>query len=120
MVMTSYWWETPEKFDLFINEYQIYSVLDANNVPVPKRRLLCRTNYHFFQDPSQDLLQKCLLLIRDDVGDVCFKKMYWQVDNVNRHFYTDQYVFICSDMSMHTYIYFIVFPTQSPNMSMMT
>ena len=89
MIVTSFWWKKPEKLNIFLNEYQVYSI-KAGNIPVTKRRLLCQTNYHFFQDETQDYLQKCLVIIKDNTGSTCFKKTYWQIDRKNRKFYTNQ------------------------------
>ena len=88
MIVTSFWWEKPEKYDIYVNEYQVYSVRSEKNTVSRKKRLLARSNYHFFQDSDEDLLQKCLLLIKDKDGETCFRKLYTQIDNENRRYFT--------------------------------
>ena len=45
-----------------------------------KRRLLCQSEYFFFEDTDQDLIQKVQLTIKDNDGLLVFNKTYSQID----------------------------------------
>ena len=86
-------WKKPTTLNLVVSEYEIVKMLstsDAQLDHVPKRRLLCKSDYYFFDDLDQDSLTKCQLTIKDNNGLLCFNKTYSQVDNVNRRFFTNQ------------------------------
>ena len=86
-------WKKPTTLNLLVYEYEIVKMLSTSEAQlnhVVKRRLLCQSDYYFFDDPEEDYLTKCQLTIKDNKGTLCFNKTYNQVDNVNRRFFTNQ------------------------------
>ena len=93
MFISSMWWRKPTTLEITVNEYNIHKILTTSGDElshVLKRRFLCKSVYSFFDDSDEDDLSKCQLIITDDNGDVCLKKIYSQIDNVNRKFFTNQ------------------------------
>ena len=93
MFVTSMWWRKPTTMDITVNEYSLHKILSTSDEQLSyctKRKLLCKSNYHFFDDTEEDLLTKCLLTIRDNNNVLCFQKIYSQIDNINRRFFTNQ------------------------------
>lgn len=75
---------------IIVKEYQIYFVSQNDTEFIKKRRLLCQSEYFFFEDTDQDLIQKVQLTIKDNDGLLVFNKTYSQIDRVNRKFFTNQ------------------------------
>ena len=71
---------------IIVKEYQIYFVSQNDTEFIKKRRLLCQSEYFFFEDTDQDLIQKVQLTIKDNDGLLVFNKTYSQIDRVNRNF----------------------------------
>ena len=95
LFVTSMWWRKPTTLDITVSEYEVHKVLTMKGDElshVLKRRLLCQSNYYFYDDCDQDYLSKCLVIIKDYNNVTCFKKIYNQVDNLNRRFFTNQQV----------------------------
>ena len=100
MFVSSIWWRKPTTLDITINEYNTYKILSTSGDQLNhifKRMLLCKSNYFFFDDSDEDYLSKCQLIIKDHNGDICLNKIYSQIDNVNRRFFTNQYVYLLFD-----------------------
>ena len=86
-------WKIPTTLNVFVKEYEIWKVLSTSEANLShsfKRKFLCASHYHFFDDSDEDELTKVELTITDDHGTICFKKTYSQVDNINRRFFTNQ------------------------------
>ena len=82
------WWGNYPVMNIYINEYEILRIPSENNDFCPKRRLLCEQHYQFYLDSDEDDLQKVKVTIKDNSMKICFFKIYTQVDNLNRIFYT--------------------------------
>ena len=89
MIINTTWWTKPKSLNIYLNEYQLYDTC-VNDTPIVKRRLLCQTNYYFFEEVEEDYIQKCEVTIKDRDKKLCFKKTYSQIDRWNRRFYTNQ------------------------------
>ena len=89
MTISALWCEKPPIMNIYIKEYQLYKI-PARDELVTKRRLLCQSQFNFFEDLEQDSLQKCELTITDDLNSLCFRKLYSQIDCINRKFFTNQ------------------------------
>ena len=89
MIILCEWWVKNPTMNIIVKEYQVYKV-PVNGDIVLKRRLLCKTNFHFFQDLNEDKLQKCEVRITDDLNSLILQKVYSQIDNRNRKFFTNQ------------------------------
>ena len=92
MLVTSMWWRKPTTTNIYVNEYQLYKVnsspeLEGENF---KRRLLCQSNFYFFDEIEEDYISKCQLTIKDNMGYLFYKKTYNQIDNINRRFFTNR------------------------------
>ena len=93
MFVTSMFWRKPTTLTITVNEYETHKILSTSNDQLNhmiKRRFLCKSEYYFFDDSDEGDLSKCQLTITDNNGDICFNKMYSQIDNVNRKFFTNQ------------------------------
>ena len=93
MIIHNLWWEKPPTFLIFLNEYQLYNLSSINQTDCVKKKLLCGTKFTFYEDSEESLIQKCRVTIKDSSKKICFTKTYNQIDNINRNFYTLQYVF---------------------------
>ena len=82
------WWRPPPVTKITINEYQLYDVSKISNENRIKRRFLCKSVYKFYQDEDEDRIQKVQLAIYDAGGILCLLKVFSQIDNINRRFYT--------------------------------
>ena len=76
MLVTSMWWRKPTTTNIYVNEYQLYKV---NSSPVLEgenfmRRLLCQSNFYFFDEIEEDYISKCQLTIKDNMGYLFYKK----------------------------------------------
>ena len=75
--------------NILVKEYQIHKVPIGDEF-ILKRRLLCKSDFYFYEDEDQDYIQKCLLTVKDHMNFVIFEKLFSQIDNRNRKFYTTQ------------------------------
>lgn len=50
MIVTSEWWKTPPIVNITVAEYQLYDVSLVHITPKVKRRLLCSSKYHFYEE----------------------------------------------------------------------
>ena len=92
MIISSMWWRSPVSVTIYLNEYQLYNVISKNQETCVKRKLLCRTEYYFYEEVEEDHIEKVVVLITDSNGCLCFKKTYNKVDNVNRKYYSTRSV----------------------------
>ena len=83
-------WRDPPSMNIYVREYQLIDVAEESTQSCFKRRLLCGSTYHFFEDTDEDRLQKCQLTIVDERKKPVFQKVYSQIDRINRKFYTLQ------------------------------
>ena len=84
MIVNAMWWRKPQTMDICIDEFQLYDLTFIKKKECVKRKLLCRSKYSFYEDNQEDDLQKCFLTIEDDMGIVCFQKVFSQIDRWNR------------------------------------
>ena len=75
---------------IHVSEYQLYDLTPIKEKITTKRRLLCKSTFHFYADSSEDDIVKLHLTIEDDKKEQCFEKVYSQVTNKNIRFYTKQ------------------------------
>lgn len=89
MRITSVWWKDPKSVNIYVKEFQLFTV-KSKNESHQKRKLLCESDFYFYQDSDEDFLEKCRVTIKDAGGCICLHKVYSQVDRQNRKFYTQQ------------------------------
>ena len=90
MVLETIWWKKPYVMKIHVSEYQLYDLTPIKEKITTKRRLLCKSTFHFYADSFEDDIVKLHLTIEDDKKEQCFEKVYSQVTNKNIRFYTKQ------------------------------
>lgn len=85
LFLTTVWWRELTTMDITINEYQIYDLSRLGQTNVFKRRLLCKSVYHFFQDTEEDYLQKVKVDIYDNSKTLCYSKSYRKAFKISNH-----------------------------------
>ena len=83
----TYWFEKLPFLKVFVDEYELCKISADKSDNIVKRKLLCRSTFHFFLDEDEALLQKCALTIEDANKQLCFRKVYSQIDRINRKFH---------------------------------
>ena len=71
LLLEGSWWKKPPELCIKVSEYQIYNLNSLNKRLGKKRRKLCESTYHFFQNPEESYIQKCRLTVVDEFKDVC-------------------------------------------------
>ena len=90
MTVSADWVRKPIKMTITITEYQIYDITELKQSETVKRRFLCCSSYYFYTDEDEGSIDKCLLVIKDNFGVVCFKETFNRVDFLNRKYLTDK------------------------------
>ena len=68
------WWDAKPVFNIFVTEYQLCKIPTGSTDGILKRRLLCQSNFQYYEAQNEQLLQKCMLTITDSNGRVSFQK----------------------------------------------
>ena len=90
LIVSADWMRCPTT-TITVKEYRLFDTSGITpNIKIIKRKLLCKSTYFFYLDSDEDYLQKCQLTVRDSNGTLLCRKVFSQIDMVNRKFFTNQ------------------------------